>query len=108
MRWERKTTMKCNCGFINQEGSKYCQHCGTKLRKKESMFSRDNISSTGTIAGAGAKGVSVAPLAYKNGIEDRKVAPRITITPLEDGTWFCPLCGEKNTGNGCRGCDFTR
>lgn len=35
MRWERKTTMKCNCGFINQEGSKYCQHCGTKLRKRK-------------------------------------------------------------------------
>lgn len=57
---------------------------------------------------AGAKGVSVAPLAYKNGKEEGKVAPRIAITPLEDGTWFCPLCGEKNNGNSCRGCEFTR
>ncbi|WP_455716860.1 hypothetical protein [Anaerosporobacter sp.] len=101
--------MECNnCRFENQEESNYCQHCGIRLTSKKSMFSRDNISATGTIAGAGAKGVSVAPLAYKNGTEAGKSAPRIVITPHEDGTWFCPLCGEKNTGYSCRGCEFAR
>ena len=33
--------------------------------------------------------------------------PRIVINPLEDGTWYCPLCGDKNCRQTiCKGCGF--
>lgn len=109
--------MQCSkCSYENPVNSKYCQQCGTKLKVKKSVFSRENISNTGTIAGAGAKGVSVAPLAYRKGQESgndmgqssQPSQVQIPVTPLEDGTWYCPLCGDKNKGQSCRGCGFER
>lgn len=102
-----------SCNYENPEQSKYCQHCGTTLTKKH-RFSLGNESRT--IAGTGTRGISIAPLgglavekqAAEMATEQiKKKFPRIVVKPLEDGTWYCPLCGDKNKRqNICKGCGF--
>lgn len=106
--------LKCTiCSYENPEQSKYCQHCGTELKRRH-KFGLGNESRT--IAGTGARGSSIAPLgglavesqaAEMAAGKIKNKFPRIIIKPLEDGTWYCPLCGDKNIGqNICKGCGF--
>lgn len=110
----------CNCSacqFQNPELSIYCQHCGKKLKKK--LFGNRMKASSNPIhlAGMGQKGSSMAPLGGM-AIEGQtkqfsdykysKTFPKIKVSPLPDGTWFCPLCGDKNKGVLCRGCGFPK
>lgn len=106
------------CNFKNPQGSIYCQHCGNKLKKK-AFFSTDaNQSKKIFFAGMGNKGSSIAPLggmAIQNqakqfsDYKQKKSFPKIKIIPLEDGSWYCPLCGDKNKERFCKGCgiDFS-
>nr|WP_294493047.1 hypothetical protein [uncultured Anaerosporobacter sp.] len=101
--------MKCGkCSFVNSEGSRYCQHCGTRLFVSRGKIGREHVNETRTIEGVRAHGVVVTPLAKRNVNTSGRIMPQITIIPHEDGTWFCPLCGDKNTELSCKSCDFER
>lgn len=99
--------MKCGkCGFSNSEGSRYCQQCGTRLFVRRVNIAREHVSETRTIEGVRAQGVAITPLAMKHRNTSGRIMPRISITPHEDGTWFCPLCGDKNSEEICKNCEF--
>lgn len=95
------------CGFKNYDGTRFCQKCGVKLPRKSPM----NFS---VIAGTGMKGVSIAPLAgmandmkeekSKNTVNEESVS--VKTVPLEDGSWYCPDCGQRNDSLNlfCSGC----
>ena len=90
---------------------------GEKLKKKKAKSSFRGLIPISGLGQTGQKGASpsLAPLA---GFAIEKQAkelgeshrnpkyPCIKIVPLDDGTWYCPLCGEKNTGSFCKGCGF--
>ncbi|WP_455717811.1 hypothetical protein [Anaerosporobacter sp.] len=101
--------MKCSkCSFNNPVGSKYCQHCGTRLHVQAGKVARVNGSENRTKDGVRSQGVTVIPLAKKHRDISGKIMPQISITPHEDGTWFCPLCGDKNAELICKSCYFER
>lgn len=95
-----------NCGFENLEGTNYCQKCGKKLSK--SFIKQLNF---GSVSGAGAKGVSIAPIVSKT-IESQadeikvKKKQRVKVIPLKDGSWYCPDCGQLNKSHSlyCKSC----
>ncbi|KHS58443.1 hypothetical protein QX51_02795 [Terrisporobacter othiniensis] len=90
------------CGFDNDSVSKYCQKCGSFLTQKKSLKKFVESLNFGSIAGAGAKGTSMAPLAGieldKNNRENEcSTNERVRKSYyLEDGSWYCPYCGKKN------------
>lgn len=92
--------MKCkNCSFENIIGTNYCQNCGAKLKKKHFF----QFSNTKYIAGMGHKGSSIAPLgvmSIENQTKDlgEHVLQKhlVKVCPRNDGSWFCPDCGELN------------
>lgn len=112
---EHNGRAKCGkCSFENLEHTAYCQRCGTKLRQKKTLGRLLKSLDLKDIAGAGAKGVSAAPMAGRV-IEDQAKevsvpggmpAKKAKVLPLDDGSWFCPDCGEHNrTGTAfCKGC----
>ena len=101
--------MKCGkCSFSNLAGSRYCQHCGTRLYVRRGKITREQVNETRTIEGVRAHVVSATPLAKRYRNTSGSIMPRIPITPQEDGTWFCPLCGDENTMFECNSCDFER
>lgn len=99
------------CCTTNEAGVKYCQQCGSEIVMKKSFFKIENFK---LWAGFNVKGGSIAPLACM-GIEKQaekelgKVStiPHLThVRPKEDGSWFCPDCGELNPAHArnCKGC----
>ena len=90
------------CGFDNDSVSQYCQKCGSFLTQKKSLKKFVGSLNFGSIAGAGAKGTSMAPLAGieldKNNRENEcSTTERVRKSySLEDGSWYCPYCGKKN------------
>lgn len=88
-----------SCKFENQEAASYCQHCGSLLKTKGNVKRFIKSLNFGSVAGSGAKGVSVAPLTgmaldkKNNQVTQAKVTQSHS---LEDGSWFCPYCGQKN------------
>ena len=103
--------MKCkHCEFDNLDGTKYCQRCGKKL---SNHLIDSKWNKTKYLAGTGHKGSSLAPLggmAIENqakslgGIITHKHLTKVC--PLEDGSWYCPDCGEPNPKHStfCKGC----
>ncbi len=103
--------MKCkHCGLENTEGSSFCQGCGAALNPKKRGIKAENLK---FIAGTGLKSTSLAPLIAMNIERDaaqyekkpvRKVS--IKIVPREDGSWYCPDCGQHNAKDChvCKGC----
>lgn len=97
---------KCKkCKFANDINSSYCQNCGFPLKEKL----RDSLKNInfGNVAGAGSKGVSVAPLfAINSKSKIKKIKIVTNKHSLADGSWFCPYCGEKNykESSECRNC----
>ena len=90
------------CGFDNDNVAKYCQKCGSHLKPKKSLKKIMESLNFGSISGSGAKGVSIAPLVGididKNNREyeyatGKRVRKHYS---LEDGSWYCPYCGNKN------------
>ena len=77
--------------------AKYCQNCGSFLKSKKSFKKFIESLNFGSIAGAGAKGTSIAPLAGidldNKDVTSKKVKKSYS---LEDGSWYCPYCGKKN------------
>lgn len=51
------------CGFDNDEAAKYCQRCGSHLTQKKNFKKFIESLNFGSVAGAGAKGTSIAPIA---------------------------------------------
>lgn len=101
--------MKCGkCSFSNSQGSRYCQHCGTRLYVRSGRIAREHVSETRTVEGVRAQGIAIAPLAKRHRNTSDRIMPQISITPHKDGTWFCPLCGDKNSEISCKSCDFER
>ncbi|MEA5011873.1 MAG: zinc ribbon domain-containing protein [Angelakisella sp.] len=98
---------KCNAN--NQESANFCYNCGSGLKKKTSIFSRNHIK---YVSGLGHKGVSLAPLAemaIENApfmIDHPEPEPCAKVITKEDGSWFCPCCGELNSKTAlfCKGC----
>lgn len=96
------------CNFQNYDGTKFCQKCGEKLPCKSFL----NLNG---IAGMGMKGVSIAPLGAKS-VQNQakeefkdtgaKNSVHVKTVPLEDGSWYCPDCGEYNSSFAlfCSGC----
>lgn len=90
------------CGFDNDTAAKYCQKCGSFLTQKKSLKKFIESLNFGSIAGAGAKGTSIAPLVgidldnknrQNEGVRNERVNKSYS---LEDGSWYCPYCGKKN------------
>lgn len=91
------------CKFENYDKTRYCQQCGEALHKSHSLKVLVKSFNIGSIAGIGAKGVSIAPIsAMKNEQAKRPISSensrndKIQVIPLKDGTWFCPYCGNHN------------
>lgn len=103
--------MKCKyCEFENLDGTNYCQRCGKKLTRSlgHSKWKKQKY-----LAGNGTRGSSLAPLggiAIENqakslgGILTHKHL--VKVSPLENGSWYCPDCGELNAkySRFCKGC----
>lgn len=107
-----KKSIKCKkCFFENLPGTKYCQGCGEKLPRKMDFKTLVDRLDLKDIAGAGAKGVSIAPMAGRvvekqakdAGGENGRKSRTAKVVPKSDGTWFCPDCGEHNK-RGVRSC----
>lgn len=90
------------CNFDNDNVARYCQNCGSFLGEKKSFKNIIKSFNFGSIAGSGAKGTSIAPLAgmdidnknkQNEGVGKEKVSKSHS---LEDGSWYCPYCGKKN------------
>lgn len=108
--------MRCiHCRTENVEGTTYCQNCGAKMAVKVSL--RESLRLWGNkkaFAGMGIRGTSIAPLAAmsieKSGewLENQKKKGKklVPVRPLEDGSWYCPDCGELNQKHTtfCKGC----
>ncbi|MGL6107904.1 hypothetical protein [Romboutsia sp.] len=93
----------CNsCGFDNDPVAKYCQKCGSLLTHKKSLNKFMKSLNFGSLAGAGSKGTSVAPIVgidvdNKNRENESTTNERVSKSySLEDGSWYCPYCGKKN------------
>lgn len=92
--------IKCvHCGFRNLKGTTFCQHCGSRLRKRFSLFKLSS-SQGGTAASMANPQMGLAAL---TGIQIDKSVPKPTqrhrlvkVLPLEDGRWYCPDCGYLN------------
>jgi len=92
------------CNFENYDGTRFCQKCGAELTSKR-LFDLKGI------AGLGMKGVSAAPLAART-IEGQskefknKSKVYVKTQPLNDGSWYCPDCGQYNKVSSyfCSGC----
>ncbi len=96
---KNNTCIKCN--FLNDPNAIYCQQCGNKVAKKSLKKFASNLQ-FGSLAGMGSKGVSVAPIvgvemdkAHNNKFHANKVKV-LKHFVLDDGSWFCPYCGNKN------------
>lgn len=113
---ETTNKIKCEkCGFHNLEHTAYFQRCGARLRQKRTLGRLLKSLDLKDIAGAGTKGVSAAPMAGRV-IEDQAKAVFVSggarakkkakVLPLDDGSWFCPDCGEHNRIGAavCKGC----
>lgn len=104
--------MECNiCGMENLDGTHYCQGCGCKLKKK--TFGGFPWKSAKAFTGLGHKGSSIAPLGAMAIENQSKELGKVTVhktlvkvCPREDGTWYCPDCGELNGQykNFCKNC----
>lgn len=103
--------MKCEtCLFENAEGTRYCQRCGKKLKARKPLFAWGD---TKPWAGAGQKGTSMAPLGAMAVEKQAEELGEVTVhrtlvkvSPMEDGRWYCPDCGELNGKSvlTCKGC----
>ncbi len=102
-----------NCNFENDTAALYCQKCGAKLPVKQLKKFLNSLE-FGSIAGAGQKGTSIAPLVGmtidKNNSASTSTAIVRTRYTLEDGMWYCPYCGKKNrqTDIQCLACNKPR
>lgn len=84
------------CSFNNQDPARYCQHCGTLLVEGKRSL-RDRIKNRKYRSEE--KGISVVPLASLEFDKNPNRNTRSKVTQghsLEDGSWFCPYCGQKN------------
>lgn len=92
------------CKFENYDGTRFCQKCGAELPSRRSI----NLKG---IAGMGMKGVSAAPLAARTveGQSEKlksKSKFHVKTVSLNDGSWYCPDCGQYNKSSAyfCSGC----
>lgn len=100
---------KCGkCKNTNDSNSNYCQYCGAKLSIGIKRFFK-SFNANG-LAGAGNKGVSIAPLGAM-AVENSKTANHKAKSPvkiiyLDNKNWYCPDCGELNKNGAliCSGC----
>lgn len=86
------------CKFLNDQNALYCQNCGSLLKNK-SLKKFIKSFNFNNVAGLGQKGVSIAPLAGMKkspNLNDNHVKLVKKSHSLEDGTWFCPYCGNRN------------
>lgn len=101
--------IKCdNCNFENDAATKYCQNCGNLLKQKKIIKIIKSFN-FGSIAGMGSKGVSIAPLIGMNLDKSKNIDNFDKVKKkhsLDDGSWFCPYCGQKNKINNlfCKNC----
>ena len=89
------------CSAENEAGVRYCQRCGGALEEKLPLFSASNLR---WLAGMGRKDVNFAPLVASEGREQAPVRPKVS--PLPDGSCYCPECGTNNAPRSifCSGC----
>lgn len=93
-----KTCKKC--GFVNIDGTNYCQKCGKELKKANKL----SLVNGGLLAYLSNKGFSLAPItAIAIEGQGKKMKentgghrPLVKVFPLEDGSWYCPDCGKLN------------
>nr|WP_302598952.1 zinc ribbon domain-containing protein [uncultured Cellulosilyticum sp.] len=88
-----KLCSKCN--FNNQDPARYCQHCGALLETKRSLMDRIRNRKFRSED----KNVSAIPVTGLEFVKNQDRNTRSKVTQghsLEDGSWFCPYCGQKN------------
>lgn len=100
------------CKFYNSKGTRYCQNCGNPLKKSFQGF-LESLNLSG-LAGIGLKDSSIAPLITEDFLRKTSGSQsysvnghdKIPVIQKEDGSWFCPDCGEKNKKNAicCKNC----
>ncbi len=80
------------CNFTNQDQAQYCQHCGALLKETKRSI-KTFIKSF--VKGKKEEDVLAKAIIGLNldGSSYSKVTQSHT---LEDGSWFCPYCGQKN------------
>ena len=97
------------CGFENYPHTKYCQKCGSSIvtLTKDKFFH----FFLGGIARICNPSYTIAPLIglqldNTNQISNSPSYKNVPVVPLEDGSWYCPDCGEHNNKNRyiCYGC----
>lgn len=105
--------IKCNyCKFENLNDTRYCQKCGKRLSGHTSLLGWKALQ---PLAGTGARGTSIAPIAaltideqaQELGVDKSPAnVQRVNVIPLPDGSWFCPECGDHNKPYSriCSGC----
>ncbi|MGL5314604.1 MAG: hypothetical protein ACRC92_15240 [Peptostreptococcaceae bacterium] len=97
------STICKQCNFENDVAAIYCQKCGSFLEPQKGFKKLVKSLNFGSIAGMGAKGTSIAPLAgmdidNKSLQREGNTSERVSKSySLEDGSWYCPYCGKKNT-----------
>lgn len=108
MERERKKKICPACYFENDPQTRYCQGCGAFFESHitlRNMFS-DPETVVANIGGINDREVSIMPLGgftikgferamqAQNGGSFDKTGARVS--PLGDGSWFCPDCGVHN------------
>lgn len=101
------------CKKQYEDNVTYCQNCGEKLTQKKAGKGVHDKNAR-LWAGFNMKGSSLAPLACMSNenVAEREFGKVSTIpdlakvTPKEDGSWYCPDCGEHNApyARNCKGC----
>ena len=113
---ERKVCRKCH--HENQETAHFCTECGAQLEEGEKKrrsflehgFAPDPNANMQLSRGFNPSAVVDSVSLEKTMVEDsgggqhRTVDTRVEMK--EDGNWYCPDCGERNTAGhmSCKGC----
>ena len=89
------------CGFVNAEGTKFCQNCGGKLEPPAPVVVEGNICpGCGATNDAGVKFCRECGRKLEAPVPAPEVpAKRFCVscgTEMAPGVKFCPQCGQKN------------
>lgn len=98
---------KCSrCSFENYSEANYCQKCGKYIKGRRISLCHVFAGGLAKFANSGYVMAPLIGLQIDSSKKSNLKKSNIPIIPLEDGSWYCPDCGEHNKKNQfiCRGC----